>query len=279
MPEIGEIRKAHELGYSGRALYVWFSCPVCGKLRWMYNSLKGTLCLSCAAQQRARKLLPITFVGSREPKIGDTASAKWLGYKERGVRTYDACPKCNQGHWVRHKDIGTLCIHCVAKPKGSAHPRWCGGHVVKKGYAGVLVEKNDPLHVMAQKGNWVLEHRLLMARSLGRPLTKDEVVHHINGNKHDNRIENLQLLTRYTHNSNLVSRTLQNRLTDLESRMTQVEAENVLLRAALQEIRDSVPGTDSILQRYNTPSGHPLIFGVTEGIVQSLSNEEKPESA
>lgn len=40
---------------------------------------------------------------------------------------------------------------------------------------------------------YVQEHRLLVARSLGRPFVAGETVHHINGRRNDNRLENLQL--------------------------------------------------------------------------------------
>ena len=50
-----------------------------------------------------------------------------------------------------------------------------------------------PDHPNADKTGYVMQHRLIMAEKLGRPLLPTESVHHVNGNGHDNRPENLQL--------------------------------------------------------------------------------------
>lgn len=65
--------------------------------------------------------------------------------------------------------------------------------MMPNGYFRIFLRPTDPLVAMAGKGRWVLEHRLVMARHLGRPLQSYEQVHHINGDRGDNRIENLQL--------------------------------------------------------------------------------------
>lgn len=77
-----------------------------------------------------------------------------------------------------------------AKLSGENHHSWKGGRFVDgDGYVRILARGNP----MAYADGYALEHRVVMSKHLGRPLTTEEVVHHVNEDKADNRIGNLML--------------------------------------------------------------------------------------
>jgi len=85
----------------------------------------------------------------------------------------------------------------IAKMTGPLNPAWKGGVTIfrKHGnYSGVIyVRCPATLRSMARRDGYVMEHRLIVAMAIGRPLTRAETVHHANHDPTDNRLENLML--------------------------------------------------------------------------------------
>lgn len=92
--------------------------------------------------------------------------------------------------------------------KREKSPMWKGGRwIIKRdGYAYVIVEHGTPGAKTNGTGttSYMLEHRLVMQNHLGRTLRRDEDVHHRNGVKHDNRLENLMLVPHKRHFEDIV---------------------------------------------------------------------------
>lgn len=114
---------------------------------------------------------------------------------------------------------------------GQEAANWRGGRRENLGGKGEYIGIYSPEHPHKTKDGYVMEHRLVMEKKLGRYLQPKEIVHHINGNKRDNRIENLELVSdRGTHTRNHFARSHQNddevnqlklRINYLESLLTQ----------------------------------------------------------
>lgn len=165
------------------------------------------------------------------PQINELKYGRDIGYKGRSLRyIWYACEDCGKERWVffaRGEPTAKYCVKCFNK--GDRNAGWKGGKRNKDGYKLIKLQPNDFFFPMAECDGYVMEHRLVMAKHLGRCLQRWEIVHHKRGiAKNDNRIKGLQLVSEDRHNQITI---MERRITFLEDRVTLLEAENVVLRA------------------------------------------------
>ncbi|HLD91364.1 MAG TPA: HNH endonuclease [Patescibacteria group bacterium] len=172
---------------------------------------------------------PRTYFGLGLPKENDVADGKLINkYNEAYI--YKKCISCGTLVWTSVKHQKKYCNECrinkMKELRGSSASNWKGGRFQGAGYTFLTIPETDPLYKYTDKlhPGKILEHRYLMMQKLGRSLESNEHVHHINGNKSDNRIENLDVLNDRTHSS---LTQLQKKIQRYRKRLNELEEEYI----------------------------------------------------
>ena len=169
------------------------------------------------------------------PELGEIRRAREIGKGNNPSQKYiwQVCADCDKQRWVQlsKSNIKQLCNSCSST--GEKSYNWKGGKRKTNGYITIRLYPSDFFYPMADKYGCVLEHRLVVAKALGRCLTKQEPVHHKNGIKDDNRYpENLQLISKADH-------TIFNHLCS----NCELRKEIRLLQFQVKELSQKVPNT------------------------------------
>ena len=168
------------------------------------------------------------------PEIGEIKKGKGIR-----CRIWRACLGCGKEGWVRLENgqpLNLRCNHC--SQLGERHPQWKGGRGKNTGgYIVVKVFPDDFFYPMVASRGYVMEHRLVMAKSLGRNLHSWEIVHHKNHIKDDNRIENLQLVSDDRHTQITI---LEAKLNKLLQGQDDLRNEIRLLRFDNKQLREKI---------------------------------------
>lgn len=183
------------------------------------------------------ELGPLECMG-RELGFNDSQSEARRRYVWR------VCDNCHQGKWIvkKRKPAAThLCRHCYATRRiGEANPWWQGGRFLRSGYLVIKLKPDDPFYPMVTKDGYIPEHRLIMARKVGRCLLSTEDVHHIDGNKLNNSELNLELSMHISHKKSYRQAYQDGFRAGQRIRIANLEKELRLLRFMVKELQNQL---------------------------------------
>ena len=191
-----------------------------------------------------------------------------IGKKSGEKYIWAECGNCGEKRWIKERRLITnnhtgLCLKCnaivqQAKVKLDKHWNWKGGVRYESGYRFLKLLPDNPYFCMTKRKGYVAEHRLIVAMHLDRPLEKYEVVHHINGNKSDNRLQNLELFPSAKEHFNISHLIKETR------------------KKALKDVGEYLGRQHSQSAGFDSPSGANIWFGIKYDDWEALKRGEMP---
>ena len=206
-------------------------CSECGAPVTRYltpktNAAPWYCSYECMGRSQRRRLLSDgSWTQGRKPRTGETRECAVCGtafYRQRAVldkgmgrycsrachnaaqrkeQVTKPCERCGREMRLRPSEtVRRFCskrCEALAKTKRPTGREHNGRPVIEHSTGYLMIY--EPTHPGANRSGRVLEHRWIVEQALGRSLTRAEQVDHINRDKQDNRLENLQILTPTAH--------------------------------------------------------------------------------
>src|SRR3990167_5739214 len=133
--------------------------------------------------------------------MGNSFLCLWCGnsFSDKPSRKRRCCSRICLRNWLARNRVKYICNVCGSDffcPPGRTGVKFCSNACKSTYYRSKNIR---PYGRIWDGSKQVLEHRWVMEKFLGRKLSRYELVHHINGDKRDNRLSNLSIVNQSKH--------------------------------------------------------------------------------